>query len=111
MSKRHTAKELRQIIHSMLANGFTHLDGLGRQISTVELSEEDMKSEDKKELVAKVRTIIAAMAVVNDVIHPAHKIAYQLFPDDAHPFIENCIKQQQAARLSKMIREKCSCCE
>lgn len=110
MGKKHKAQELKQIICNILSNGFVTIDLLGRQLRALDMKQEEFQGTELTDRTREARMLISAISLINDTIHPAHKIAHDLFPVSAHPFIEQCVNQHASALKEKMVNP-CSCCK
>lgn len=110
MGKKYKADELKKIIVDSLSTAFVAIDHLGRSLAAMKLTEAELVDTVDNERTKQAKLLISTIALVNDIIHPAHKIAYDLFPQSAHAFIDQCIKQRDVA-LKTNLTSNCNCCK
>lgn len=106
MSKKYNAAQTKAILSDVLCGAFEHMYSIQKELT--KMAEE--KSEDPN-IQAQARTLTLTMTLINDIIHPAHKICYQIFKG-AEPFIDLCVKNHTLAREQKIVPEcHCHLCE
>jgi hypothetical protein len=93
VSKKYTAYELKCILKEVLERGYTYIEELRSKLVELKLSDTELKESPKGARLLEAERLMMLIASINDIIHPAHSLSLQLFPNDTHLFIEQCIKQ------------------
>ncbi len=108
MHKTNSATHLKMILSDVVSIAFQHMAAMAEEIKKIDISEENIKDKSKAEI-ATAQTMSNMLTIINDVIHPAHDIATQLFDKDVKEFVDYCIKNQQLAIDKKLISPTCKC--
>ena len=109
MSKRYNAKELNYILSTVIANAYEYMEAIIADLKKVDISKGlDSISEVDK---SKLRSLNMQLTVINDIVHPAHKLSYKDFTKYG-PMIDWYEKSQQIA-FDKNIVPTCYalCCD
>lgn len=106
MSKNKVAPaELRSVLNELLLNGYFHIKAINKEIH-------EMGITDPKEATAeqqnKLRAMTMTLTLVNDLLHPAHKISKKILPESEWPIVDYCIRAQKHAFELKLI-DSCFC--
>lgn len=108
MHKTNSATHLKMIVSDMLSLSFQHMAAMANELKELDITEENMKDKSPAQI-ATAQTMSNMLTIINDVIHPAHDIAVQLFDKDVSQFVDYCIKNQALAIEKKLISDKCNC--
>ncbi len=108
MSKKYTAKVLNQINKDILANAFQHMETLVKELHKLDQSD---KEKLNKETQGRIGLLNSVLTLMNDIIHPAHALAYQHFKG-YETMLDLYVKNQKLAFENKVIPE-CynNCCD
>ena len=105
MKKIVPAKKVRQILTQVVATALNHIIYLNNEMAKMGIKDpKDASQEDRNKLAAMTHTIV----MINDLIHPAHKILKPLLNKSEDPIIDLCIKIQKDALISKLV-DPCLC--
>jgi len=104
MSKKYTARETKEILSDVLAGAFEHMDAVVAELKKLGTSEE-IQADPNKTARAKVLTL--TLVCINDIVHPAHNIAYQLF-NDRDEILDIC-KRNHKVSVDKKLVPTCYC--
>ncbi len=107
MHKKHSVSQLKILLSDILCLAFEHMEVLAREIKKLDLTEENMADKTKEQL-DRAQLLSHVLTVINDIIHPAHETAMEMFPD-AQGFIEYCMNNQKMAIEKKLINPNCNC--
>jgi hypothetical protein len=110
MSKKYTAKEVNYILKSVLGNAYEYIETILQETRKINPDNVDINAlspENKSHL----RFLNMNLTLVNDIIHPAHKISYQYF-NKYGSMIDWYVQNQQIA-FNKKIVPACyaQCCD
>lgn len=108
MHKTNSATHLKMVVSDMLSLSFQHMAALAQELKALDINEDNMKDKTRAEI-ATAQTMSNMLTIINDVIHPAHDIAVQLFDKDVSEFVDYCVKNQALAIEKKMISASCNC--
>lgn len=108
MSNRLTAKDYKRVLMDVISNGYHHIQAINNEIQQMKI--EDPKSATQSEQ-DKLRALTLTMTLVNDLIHPAHKISKEMLKGKDE-LIDYCMRMQKIAFQNKLIDEcYCSVCK
>lgn len=108
MSKTPSGAEIKRVMKDIIQNGLYHIAAINNEIQALKI--EDPKAASIEDQ-GKLRALTLTLTLINDLIHPAHKLAYALVPDKK-PLIDYCVKMQELALANKLIDEcHCSVCK
>lgn len=107
MHKKHSVSQLNNMLSDILCLAFEHMEVLAKELKKLDLTEANMSEKTKEEL-DRAQILSHVLTLVNDIIHPAHETALEMFPD-AKGFIEYCINNQKMAIEKKLINPQCNC--
>lgn len=108
MSKRYNRAEIDEILRLVVSNGFSIIEHLGKELSALDVKEEDFQGKERTPKALRASLLMNTMAMINDMIHPAHKYSLRQFPA-SRPFVEECMRQYKLAVDQKMFKP-CRCC-
>lgn len=100
-----TAKEVKSIFTDLMLNGYYHLQCIDNEIRAIGVKDINDATEDQKN---KLHALTMTFVLINDLLHPAHKISKKLLKKDYEPLIDSYIKRQKASIEQKAV-EKCFC--
>lgn len=95
------------LISDILCLAFEHMHALSVEIRKLDFTEANI-AEKSKEDKDRAQMLSHVLTVINDIIHPGHQIALEMFPE-ATTFIEYCINNQKSALEKKLISPECKC--
>jgi hypothetical protein len=81
---------------------------MAHELKALDINDSNIKDKTPAQI-ATAQTMSNMLTIINDVIHPAHDIAVQLFDKDVSPFVDYCIKNQALAIEKKLISASCNC--
>ena len=106
MSKKYTKKQMQSMISNVLCGAFEHMDAISKELKRLDIKDEN--GDPAK--VARAKVLTLTLTVINDIIHPAHKLSYALFKG-AEGFLDMCVENQKIAIRTKMVPVcKCEAC-
>ena len=108
MHKTNSATHLKMIVSDMLSLSFQHMAAMAHELKALDITDANIKDKTPAQI-ATAQTMSNMLTIINDVIHPAHDIAVQLFDKDVSEFVAFCIKNQALAIEKKLIASSCSC--
>lgn len=108
MHKKNSTTHLKIILSDVMKIAFDHMRSLGLQLKELDIQESNVKSKSQDEIRA-AETMSHMLTIINDIIHPAHDIAQDLFDKDIHEFVDFCKINQAKAIEKKLILDQCSC--
>lgn len=104
-NKKPTATELRNLFTEMILNGYYHLQCIDKEILALNVKKVEDATEDQKN---KLHALTMTFVLINDLLHPAHKISKKLLKKEYEPLIDSYIRRQQNALEQKLV-EPCKC--
>lgn len=108
MHKTNSATHLKMILSDVVSLAFQHMAAMAQEIESIKITTENLKEKTKEEIMI-AQTMSNMLTIINDVIHPAHDIAQQLFDKDVKEFVSYCIRNQALAIEKKLISPTCKC--
>lgn len=94
-------------VKEVLSLALSHLQNLTLQLSKLDINNENIMSKSQEDR-DKSYLLNNLLFYINDVIHPMHAMAKDIFPD-AKPFIDMLIENQKRAIENKIIPDSCLC--
>lgn len=104
-NKKPTAAELKSLFTEMILNGYYHLQCIDKEILALDVKNLDSATEDQKN---KLHALTMTFVLINDLLHPAHKISKKLLKKEYEPLIDSYMRRQETA-LEQKIVDKCVC--
>ncbi len=108
MHKTNSATHLKMILADVVSTAFQHMAAMAQELKELDITEANAKDKTTQQI-AIAQTMSNMLTIINDVIHPAHDIAVQLFDKDVKEFVDYCIKNQALAIEKKLISPTCKC--
>jgi hypothetical protein len=105
MATKVTSKELNSTMTELLLNGYHHLQCIDKEIKSLDIKDIESATEDQKN---KLHAMTMTFVLINDLLHPAHKLSKKLLPKEYLPLIESYMKRQRVSFEQKLIDE-CFC--
>ena len=99
MSKQYTKAELNQIIRDVLCGALEHMEAIKTELRKFDLKDE--KTCDPV-ILSRAKVLTLTLTCINDIIHPAHKLCYQLFSNNSEYF-DILVKNHKHAFEKKML--------
>lgn len=101
----------KDIIRNILNLGYSHINALSQELTKLALTPEEIKenSPTNKRL-QQAQTLVTAMTIVSDVIHPGFSISLQLMDQKSIPFITQVMKHYQTCKENGTATQNCPCC-
>jgi ElaB/YqjD/DUF883 family membrane-anchored ribosome-binding protein len=107
MSKKKTSpKQYEVVLRDVLSTGYERMEYFINKLNDLKKEDPDLAKDGSKE---KMSRIDMALTVVNDLLHPAHTISYEMFKGYG-PMIDQYVKLQNRAFELGVITE-CFCHE
>lgn len=103
----HDNAHIKQVLQDVLMIAMTHMQGLGKEIQTLNPTQEKIQS-GTEEYKRKVAYLNNLLTVINDIIHPALHVVPDFFPGTEN-IVELCKKNFKIAVDSKILPAKCPC--
>ena len=100
-----TSAELKSLFTEMILNGYYHLQCIDKEILSLDVKNLESATEDQKN---KLHALTMTFVLINDLLHPAHKISKSLLKKEYEPLIDSYMRRQQTALDQKLV-EKCTC--
>lgn len=104
-TKQPTAAELKSLFTEMILNGYYHLQCIDKEILAIDVKDLSQATEEQKN---KLHALTMTFVLINDLLHPAHKVSKKLLKKDYEPLIDSYMRRQQDALNNKLV-EKCVC--
>jgi len=105
MSKKYTAKQYEQIIHSVLCGALEHIEAIKKEITKIG----PVTDESDPNLIARAKVMHLTLTCINDIIHPAHKLLYKLFSEtDNVSYFDTLVKNHKLA-MERNLLPACYC--
>ncbi len=109
MHKKHSQSHMQQVVRDIVSIAYSHMADIAKELKKLEVTDENYVSLDD-ETKKKYNLFSQILTIINDVVHPAHKISLEMFPH-AKEFIDMCILNQKNAVEKHLISDKCECYE
>lgn len=104
MSKKYTAKEMREIMREVLAGALEHMHAIQSELHKLKL---DKKEAEDPEDAHRQKMLLLTLTAINDIIHPAHKLLYAYFKGGEETF-DIYVANQKRAVQNKLV-PACGC--
>lgn len=109
MHKINSTTHLNIMLKDIVSTAFQHMGALAQELKNIDINESNLKDKTPEEI-KSAETISHIITIINDVIHPAHDVAVQLFDNiDVKEFVTYCKTNQALAIKKKLISSKCNC--
>lgn len=102
---KYTPSEIRKALKDLMLNGYHHIKAINNEIHVLNVKDPNEASDEVKQ---KLQTLTLTLTLVNDLLHPCHKIAKQLMNKSEHGIVDYAMKAQRIAFESKLV-EECFC--
>ena len=104
------------ILTEIMSNGYYHIKAINNEIQALnEIMKKEGITDPQKASQAQqdqLRALTLTLTLVNDLMHPAHKVSKKLLKKSEGEFINFCINMQKIALTSKLVGECfCSSCK
>lgn len=107
MSKKYTAKEMRQILLGIIGGAIEHMESIKAEIKKIG----PVTDETDPNMLARAKVMHLTLTAINDIIHPSHSFCYQAFPDNKEYF-DFLVRQHRVVVEKKMVPPcYCPICE
>lgn len=106
---KYTTKDIKRTLEEVLLNGLSQIRCLNSELSKLGVTNPKDAPEDKRsQLAALTYTIV----LVNDLLHPAYKVGYQILNKCEHAMLDYCVGLQKQSEENKMVDEcECTSCK
>ena len=104
-SKQPSAAELKSLFTEMILNGYYHLQCIDKEILALDVKNLSEATEEQKN---KLHALTMTFVLINDLMHPAHKVSKKLLKKEYGPLIDSYMRRQETALQQKLV-EKCVC--
>lgn len=104
-NRKPTAAELKSLFTDMILNGYYHLQCIDKEILALDVKDLSQATEDQKN---KLHALTMTFVLINDLLHPAHKVSKKLLKKEYGPLIDSYMRRQETALQQKLV-EKCVC--
>lgn len=105
MQNKPTAREIKDLLRELTLNGYHHLQCIDKEIKSLDIKDVSSAGEDVKN---KLHALTMTFVLINDLLHPIHKISKKLLPKEYLPLIDSYIKRQSISLEQKLI-DPCIC--
>lgn len=105
MANKPSAREIKDTTKELALNGYHILQCVDKEIKDLDIKEVDNATEDQKN---KLHALTMTFVLVNDILHPIHKISKKLLPKEYLPLIESYMKRHKISLEQKLI-DPCIC--
>lgn len=109
MHKKNSVSHMRTILSDVVTIGFEHMQSLALEIKKLDITPENYLTKSDHDT-NRYQMISNILTIMNDMLHPAHNICLDMFPD-AKEFIEFCKQNHKIAVQKKLISPNCNCYE
>jgi len=108
MSVKLTARDYKRVLLDVVSNGYHHIQAINNEIQSMKIQDPKSATQEEQD---KLRALTLTMTLVNDLIHPAHKISKSILKGKDE-LVDYCIRMQKIAFENKLIDECfCSSCK
>lgn len=102
---KYTSAEIKRTLEEVLLNGMSQIRCLNNELSKIGVKDpKDATEEQRSQLAALTYTVV----LVNDLLHPAYKVAYEILNKCEHPMLDYCVGLQKQSEENKMV-DACEC--
>lgn len=102
---KYKAADIRRALEEVLLNGLSQIRCLNGELKKLGVEDPKDAPEDKRsQLAALTYTVV----LVNDLLHPAYKVAYEVLNKCEHPMLDYCVGLQKQSMENKMV-DACEC--
>lgn len=105
MSKKYTAKQYEQIIRDVMCGALEHMEAIKREIGKIGKIDEN----SDPNLMARAKVMHLTLTCINDIIHPAHKLLYQLFSGENYESYFDVLVSNHKQAIERKIVPPCYC--
>lgn len=103
MSKKYTAKQTQETLRMVICGAFEHMDAIKTELKKIGKLDET----SDPNLVSRAKVLHLTLTCINDIIHPAHKMCYQLF-EGADEYIK-VLESNHVLAHEKKLLPPCYC--
>ncbi len=104
-SKKYKAKDIKRTLEEVILNGLSHIRCLNNELTKLGIQDPAQASEDDR---ARLAALTYTVVLLNDLLHPAHKVAYEILNKCEKPMLDYCVNLQKESVKNKMV-DKCMC--
>jgi len=107
MSKKYTAKQYEQVLRDVTCGALEHIEAIKKEIGKIG----PITQESDPNLVARSKVMHLTLTCINDIIHPAHKLLFQLFSGENYEEYFNVLISNHKQAMEKNLLPACYCKE
>jgi|GEM_PF-4089724 hypothetical protein len=105
MANKPTAREIKDITKELALNGYHILQCIDKEIKSLDIKDVSSADEDIKN---KLHALTMTFVLVNDILHPMHKLSKKILPKEYLPLIDSYINRHKISLEQKLI-DPCIC--
>lgn len=105
MHKKNSRAYLEKTLVDLLTIAYEHMGSLAEASNKLNITDSSSEHDQNR-----AQLFSHTLTIINDIVHPAHQLSLEMFPD-AKPFIDYCIRMQEQAIEKKLIAPNCGCYE
>jgi hypothetical protein len=103
-----SAREIKSVFLEVLLNGYHHIAAINKELHELKIEDPNNATPEQQQ---KLRALTLTLTLINDLIHPAHKISKNMLKESQLPLVDYCMNMQKVALETKLVDECfCSSC-
>ncbi len=102
---KYTSAQIKRTLEEVLLNGLSQIRCLNNELSKLGVKDPKEATEDQR---SQLAALTYTMVLVNDLLHPAYKVAYQILNKCEYPMLDYCVGLQKQSIENKMV-DACDC--
>lgn len=95
----------KRALKEVALSAYSQIKAINNEIATLNIKDPQDAPVDVQN---KLRALTLTLTLVNDIIHPAHRISKHLFDESDHKLIDYCMQAHKVAVESKLV-DPCNC--
>lgn len=105
MVKKIKSAQVKSSFTELLLNSYHHLQCIDKEIKSLDIKDLESATEDQKN---KLHALTMTFVLINDLVHPAHKLSKDLLPKEYEKLIDSYMRRQKVSLEQKLVDE-CFC--
>lgn len=102
---KYKSADMKLVLEEILLNGISHVRSLNNELQKFGITNPEDATEDQK---SQLAALTYTLSLIIDLLHPAHKIGYQLLPKCDHAMLDFCEGIQRESFKAKIV-DPCYC--
>lgn len=102
---KYKAADIKIAMQEVLMNGLSHVKSLNNELQKMSVVDPTQATEEQK---SQLAALTYTLSLIVDLLHPAHKVGYEILNKCDHPMLDFCEGTQRESFKSNIV-DPCFC--